>query len=79
MGARALTGMGWAGTYMTGLKLLADKVDAKLLSRATTGHAASIGISGAVSFACADLLASLGGWQLAFLTASATALMAWIW
>ena len=31
LGARALTGMGWAGTYMTGLKLLADKVDAKLL------------------------------------------------
>ena len=32
--ARALTGIGWAGTYMTGLKLLADKVDAKTLSRA---------------------------------------------
>lgn len=78
LSARALTGLGWAGTYMTGLKLLADKVDAKLLSRATTGHAASIGISGAVSFACADLLASLGGWQLAFLTASTTALLAWI-
>lgn len=78
LGARALTGMGWAGTYMTGLKLLADKVDAKLLSRATTGHAASIGISGAVSFACADLLATLGGWQLAFLTASMTASIAWI-
>jgi predicted MFS family arabinose efflux permease len=78
LGARALTGMGWAGTYMTGLKLLADKVDAKLLSRATTGHAASIGISGAISFACADLLAHLGGWQLAFLTASTTALLAWV-
>ena len=44
---RALTGIGWAGTYMTGLKLLADQVDAKLMSRAVTGHAASIGISGA--------------------------------
>ena len=54
MAARALTGAGWAGTYMTGLKLLADRVDAKLLSRATAGHAASIGISGALSFACAD-------------------------
>ena len=32
---RALTGMGWAGTYMTGLKLLADRVDAKMMSRAT--------------------------------------------
>ena len=48
---RALTGMGWAGTYMTGLKLLADRVDAKMMSRATAGHAASIGISGALSFA----------------------------
>jgi len=26
MAARALTGAGWAGTYMTGLKLLADRV-----------------------------------------------------
>ena len=71
--ARALTGMGWAGTYMTGLKLLADQVDARLMSRATAGHAASIGISGALSFALADLLASLGGWKLAFYVASATA------
>ena len=50
LAARAFTGVGWAGTYMTGLKLLADIVDGKLLSRAATGHAASIGISGALSF-----------------------------
>ena len=47
---RALAGVGWAGTYMTGLKLLADQVDAKMMSRAVTGHAASIGISGAASY-----------------------------
>ena len=47
MALRALAGLGWAGTYMTGLKLLADQVDAKMMSRAVTGHAASIGISGA--------------------------------
>ena len=29
MAARALTGIGWAGTYMTGLKLLADQVLAR--------------------------------------------------
>src|SRR3954467_12759523 len=57
MAARALTGVGWAGTYMTGLKLLADSVHGKLMSRATAGHAASIGIAGALSFACADLIA----------------------
>ena len=37
------------GTYMTGLKLLADRVEGRLLSRATAGHAASIGVSGALS------------------------------
>lgn len=67
---RALTGMGWAGTYMTGLKLLADRVDAKMMSRATAGHAASIGISGAFSFACGDLIAAAAGWHAAFLAAA---------
>ena len=60
---RALTGMGWAGTYMTGLKLLSDQVDAKMMSRAVTGHAASIGISGALSFATGDVIAGFAGWR----------------
>ena len=75
---RALTGMGWAGTYMTGLKLLADRVDAKMMSRATAGHAASIGISGALSFATGDLIATLAGWQAAFFAAAASAAIAWV-
>ena len=75
---RGLAGIGWAGTYMTGLKLLSDHVDEKLMSRATAGHAASIGISGAASFACADILSSAFGWPSAFLIAAATAIMAWL-
>jgi MFS family permease len=75
---RALTGMGWAGTYMTGLKLLADRVDAKTMSRATAGHAASIGVSGALSFACGDLIAGAAGWQTAFLAAAVSAAVAWL-
>lgn len=78
LAARALTGIGWAGTYMTGLKLLADKVDAKTLSRAAAAHAASIGISGALSYVCADLLASAGGWRFAFAAAAASAVVAWL-
>lgn len=78
LGWRALTGLGWAGTYMTGVKLLADKVDEKLMSRAVAGHAASIGISGALSFSCADLLAHLWGWPAAFLAAAASAACAWL-
>jgi predicted MFS family arabinose efflux permease len=76
--SRALTGVGWAGTYMTGLKLLADKVEGKLMSRATAGHAASIGISGALSFACADLITNLAGWRAAFLAAAVSATVAWL-
>ena len=78
MVCRALTGVGWAGTYMTGLKLLADRVDARMMSRATAGHAASIGISGALSFATGDLLADLYGWRSAFLVASLSALAAFV-
>jgi predicted MFS family arabinose efflux permease len=76
--ARALAGVGWAGTYMTGLKLLADTVDAKLMSRAAAGHAASIGISGALSFACADWIAEMWGWRFAFLAAGISAALAWL-
>lgn len=75
---RALAGFGWAGTYMTGVKLLADHVDEKLMSRAVTGHAASIGISGALSFSCAGLLAGLQGWRFAFVAAGCSALVAWM-
>src|SRR5262249_44971390 len=78
LATRALAGMGWAGTYMTGLKLLADQVDARLMSRAVTGHAASIGISGALSFVTGDLLASNFGFRAAFVVASGTALVAWL-
>jgi MFS family permease len=76
--ARALSGIGWAGTYMTGLKLLADKVEDKLMSRATAGHAASIGISGALSFSFADVLARNFGWPAPFIAAAASAGMAWL-
>jgi predicted MFS family arabinose efflux permease len=75
---RGLAGIGWAGTYMTGLKLLADQVDAKMMSRAVTGHAASIGISGAASYVLGELLAHAFGWRLAFASAGLTAAIAWL-
>ncbi|MGE0421611.1 MAG: MFS transporter [Reyranellaceae bacterium] len=78
MALRALAGMGWAGTYMTGLKLLADQVDARMMSRAVTGHAASIGVSGALSFLLGDLIAQHLGWHAAFIVAGCTAAIAWI-
>lgn len=77
MATRALAGIGWAGTYMTGLKLLADQVDSKLMSRAVTGHAASIGISGAVSYLLGDVLADQIGWRWTFIFSAVTAAIAW--
>ena len=74
MATRALAGIGWAGTYMTGLKLL---VDSKLMSRAVTGHAASIGISGAVSYLLGDVLADQIGWRWTFVFSAVTAAIAW--
>ena len=75
---RALAGLGWAGTYMTGLKLLADQVDGRMMSRAVTGHAASIGISGALSYVLGDLIALEFGWRMAFASAGMTAAIAWL-
>ncbi len=76
--ARVLAGVGWAGTYMTGLKLLADRVEPALMSRAVAGHAAGIGVAGALSFVLAGGLAGWAGWRAAFAGAAACALAAWL-
>src|SRR5262245_11849859 len=76
--ARILAGIGWAGTYMTGLKLLADRVEPALMSRAVAGHAASIGIAGALSFLFAGVLNRALGWRAAFAGAAAAAAIAWL-
>src|SRR4030095_15001117 len=78
MAARRRTGLGWAGTYMTGLKLLADRVDPKMMSRAVTGHAASIGISGAAASLLGEVLAGALRWRRALGSAGLTASIAWL-
>ena len=76
--ARVLAGVGWAGTYMTGLKLLADRVEPALMSRAVAGHAASIGVAGGVSFLLAGMVEPFLGWRGAFGTAAVFAAVAWL-
>jgi hypothetical protein len=61
---------------MTGLKLLADRVDRQLMSRAVTAHAAGVGVAGTLSFVTGDIIANAARWQWAFLIASATAAIA---
>ena len=76
--ARVLAGIGWAGTYMTGLKLLADRVNPTLMSRAVAGHAASIGVAGGISFLLAGIAERGFGWRGAFGAAAAFAAAAWL-
>ena len=60
---RAIWGIGWAGTYMPGLKALSDFVEGPRQSRAVAAHAASAGISGALSFVIAGTIAETFGWR----------------
>ena len=73
---RLLSGIGWAGTYMPGLKAIADPLEGTAQSRAVSWHAAGVGISGAASFAIAGLVGNWAGASASFLLGGATALSA---
>jgi MFS family permease len=60
---RTLWGIGWAGTYMPGLKALSDFVEGPGQSRAVAAHAASVGVSGAASFVIAGTIGAWFGWR----------------
>jgi MFS family permease len=71
---RMLAGIGWAGTYVPGLKAIADPLGGTAQSRAVSWHAAGVGISGAASFAIAGLVGNWAGASASFLLGGATAL-----
>src|SRR6266850_3080590 len=71
---RLLAGIGWAGTYMPGLKAIADPLEGTVQSRAVSWHAAGVGISGAASFAIAGRVGNWAGASASFLLGGATAL-----
>jgi MFS family permease len=73
---RAIAGIGWAGCYMPGLKVIADRLEGAAQSRAISWHAAGVGIAGAVSFAVAGALDALAGPEAAFLFGGACAAIA---
>lgn len=75
---RIIAGIGWAGTYMTGLKLISDRSHGAAQSRAVAAHAASIGIAGAISFSFAGSIAAVLDWRGAFAIAAAAAGSAWL-
>ena len=70
---RILAGIGWAATYMPGLKIIADPLEGTAQSRVVSWHALGVGISNAASFATAGWIAALAGPEAAFTVGAAAA------
>jgi MFS family permease len=75
---RLVAGAGWAGCYMPGLKVLADRLEGAEQSRAVGLHAAGVGVAGAASFAVAGALDALAGPASAFLFGGIAAALAFL-
>ena len=73
---RLVAGAGWAGGYMPGLKVLADRLEGAEQSRAVGMHAAGVGVAGAASFAVAGALDAVAGPRAAFLFGGLAAMLA---
>jgi len=63
---RSLHGIGLAGTYMPGLKVLSDQTEGPSQSRYVSFYTASFGIGGGLSFLLAGILEPSLGWGWAF-------------
>ena len=75
---RVAGGVGLAGTYMVGLKLLADRIEGPRQSRAVAFYTAHFGIGVALStFAAGEVAANLG-WRWAFGAAALGSLAAFV-
>ncbi len=64
---RALAGVGLAGTYMPGLKLLTDHVQGPGQSRMLAFYTSGFSIGSSVSLLMAGITAETVGWRVAFL------------
>jgi MFS family permease len=73
---QVLLGVGIAGTYMPGLRLLSDRIAGPKQSRSIAFYTASFGIGTALSLALAGAIAARAGWRAAFLVAGAGPLVA---
>ena len=76
LGFRALAGVGLAGGYMPGLKLLTDRVGGPKQSRYVAFYTAGFSLGTAFSFAFTGETASWFGWRGAFVAAALGALVA---
>jgi MFS family permease len=63
---RLLGGVGLAGTYMVGLRLLSDRVSGSLQSRAVAWYTANFSIGTSLSVLAAGEAEALAGWRWSF-------------
>ncbi len=73
---RALAGIALAGTYMPGLKMLTDRVEAKNQSRMVAFYTASFGLGSSLSIWMAGVVADFAPWQWAFAAAAVGSMVA---
>lgn len=67
---QALAGAGVAGTYMPGLKALAERLPGRSQSRAVAFYTASFGVGASVSLLLAGVLQDLIGWRWVFVVSA---------
>ncbi len=74
--SRALSGLGMAGIYMPGLRLLLETLPPAHQSRGSSMHVSTLTLGLSASFAVSGTLQWMLGWQAAFLGASVAAALA---
>lgn len=67
---QAIAGAGLAGTYMPGLKILADHIEGRHQSRSIAFYTSTFGVGTSVSFWLAGAVASALSWRWAFAIAA---------
>jgi len=73
---RAVAGVGLAGTYMPGLKVISDHIEGPRQGRAVAFYTASFSIGAALSFLMSGEIAEAADWRTAFLAAAAGPMLA---
>ena len=68
---RGLTGLGMGGTYMPGLKLVAERFDSSTRGRAIGMYVGSLVLGASLSLAVPGAIAGIWGWRIAMGTCSA--------
>ena len=76
LACQSLIGVGLAGSYISGMKALTDRVEGRWQTRAAAWYGATFGIGASVSIVFCGEAAGAFGWRGAFMAASAGSVLA---